>query len=57
MKTDRINTKHPLDISDMTDEELNCELEKGYASMWAGNTISAEKVFAAIHKENKPKNE
>ncbi|MBR5949590.1 MAG: hypothetical protein IKZ82_13250 [Clostridia bacterium] len=31
MKTDRTNTKHPLDISDMTDEELNCELEKGYA--------------------------
>lgn len=56
-KNDRINTKHPLDISDMTDEELNSELEKGYASMRAGNTISAEEVFAAIHKENKPKNE
>ena len=57
MKTDRTNTKHPLDISDMTDEELNSELEKGYASMEAGNTISVEEVFAAIHKENKPKNE
>ena len=55
MKTNRTNTKHPLDISDMTDEELNSELEKGYASMRAGKTIPAEEVFAAIRMGNKQK--
>lgn len=44
-KNDRMNTKHPLDISDMTDEELNCELEKGYASMRAEKTVSFNEAF------------
>lgn len=41
----------PLDIKDMTDEELNVELEKGYRSAEEGNTKSAKNVFADIRKE------
>lgn len=43
--------EHPLDISLMTSEQLNTELEKGYADMKAGRTIPAAEVFADIRKE------
>lgn len=43
--------EHPLDISLMTSEQLNEELEKGYADMKAGRTIPAAEVFADIRKE------
>lgn len=43
--------EHPLDISLMTSEQLNAELEKGYADMKAGRTIPAAEVFADIRKE------
>lgn len=43
--------EHPLDISRMTKEQLDAELEKGYADMQAGRTIPAERVFADIRKE------
>lgn len=42
---------HPLDISRMTAEQLDEELEKGYADVRAGHTISMEQAFADIHKE------
>lgn len=41
---------HP-DISRMTDEQLNAELEKGYADMQAGRTVLAAEAFADIRKE------
>lgn len=43
--------EHPLDISLMTSEQLNAELEKGYADMKAGRTIPAAEAFADIRKE------
>lgn len=43
--------EHPLDISRMTDEQLNGELEKGYADMQAGRTIPAAEAFADIRKK------
>ena len=43
--------EQPLDISLMTSEQLNAELEKGYADMKAGRTIPAAEVFADIRKE------
>lgn len=43
--------EHPLDISLMTSEQLNTELEKGYADMKEGRTIPAAEVFADIRKE------
>ncbi len=43
--------EHPLDISLMASEQLNAELEKGYADMKAGHTIPAAEAFADIRKE------
>lgn len=42
---------HPLDISRMTAEQLDAELEKGYADAKAGRTIPMEQAFADIRKE------
>jgi DNA-damage-inducible protein J len=38
-------------IADMTNEELNVELEKGYADFLKGNYKSAEQTFADIRKD------
>lgn len=38
-------------IVDMTEEELNVELEKGYADFLKGNYKSAEQTFADIRKD------
>lgn len=43
--------EHPLDVSRITAERLNAELEKGYADMQAGRTIPADEVFADIRRE------
>ena len=42
---------HPFDISHMTQEELNAELEKGYADIQAERDRPAEYVFADIRKD------
>ena len=42
---------HPLNISNMSSEELDAELEKGYADMEAGRTIPVETALADIRKE------
>lgn len=43
--------EHPQDVSRMTVDQLNAELEKGYADLQAGRTIPAEQAFADIRKE------
>ncbi|MGF7012058.1 putative transcriptional regulator [Lachnospiraceae bacterium PF1-21] len=40
-----------LDISSLTEEQLNMELEKGYADIKAGRTRPASEVFADIRKD------
>lgn len=40
--------QHPLDIGKMSEEQLNAEIEKGYADKKAGRVVSAKKVFADI---------
>lgn len=40
-----------IEISALSEEQMNGELEKGYADMKAGRTKSAKKVFADIHKD------
>lgn len=40
----------PIDISELTEGQLNAELEKGYADIKAGRTRNAEDVFADITK-------
>ena len=40
--------QHPLDIGSMSGEQLDAELEKGYADMQTGRVVSAKKAFADI---------
>jgi DNA-damage-inducible protein J len=40
-----------VDASVLSDEEMNAELEKGYADMKAGRTKSAKAVFAGIRED------
>ncbi|MEG2543778.1 MAG: type II toxin-antitoxin system RelB/DinJ family antitoxin [Longicatena sp.] len=47
----KIPPARPLDMSSLLEEQMNVELEKGYADMKAGRTKSAKKVFADIHKD------
>ena len=42
---------HPLDVSRMTTEQLNAELEKGYAQKQDEQAIPAEQAFADIRKK------
>ena len=44
---------HPLDVSRMAPEQLNAELEKGYADIQAERTRPASEVFTDIRKEFK----
>lgn len=39
------------DISKLTEQELNAELQKGYDDMLAGRTKPASEVFASIRKD------
>ena len=41
----------PLDVNQMTEEQFNTELGKGYTEMRAGQTAAAADVFAEIRKE------
>ena len=47
----RLPDTMPIDISTLTEEQLNSELEKGYADIAAGRTKSAKKVFEDIRKD------
>ncbi len=47
----RLPVAQPVDISAITDEQLNAELEKGYADIMAGRTRSAKSVFDDIRKD------
>lgn len=38
-------------VNPLTKEELDMEIEKGYADMAAGRTVPAEKAFADIRKK------
>lgn len=40
-----------LDIRTMTDEQMNAELEKGFADLQAGKTRPAKAVFDELRKE------
>ena len=40
--------QHPLDVKNMTESQLNAELEKGYADMKAGRVVSAKQAFSDI---------
>ena len=43
--------EHPLDVSRMTVEQIDSELEKGYAQMNAGQSIPEKQAFDDIRGE------
>jgi len=47
----KIPSSRPVHMSAISEEQLNIELEKGYADMKTGRTKSAAKVFADIRKD------
>jgi DNA-damage-inducible protein J len=47
----KLPVEKPLNINEMTKEELDAALEEGYADILAGRTEPAEKVFADLERE------
>lgn len=47
----KIPRRNPLDVSRLSEEALNRELEKGYADIEAGRTRPAREVFAELRRE------
>lgn len=47
----KLPSAQPVDLSSISDEQLNVELEKGYADIVAGRTRSAKSVFEEIRKD------
>ena len=48
----KLPSARPLDVSTLTGEELDAELEKGYGDIAAGRTKSAKTVFEDIRREH-----
>ena len=47
----KISRKHPLDMSLLSEKELDAELEKGYADIAAGRMSPAREVFADLRRD------
>ena len=47
----KILPARPIDMSALSEEQMNAELEKGYEDMKAGRTKSASKAFSDIRKD------
>ena len=47
----KLPASRPVDVSTLSPEQLNEELEKGYADIVSGNTRSAKSVFDDIRKD------
>jgi len=47
----KLPANRPVDISVLSEDELNAELEKGYADMTAGRTREAKSVFDEIRRD------
>jgi addiction module RelB/DinJ family antitoxin len=47
----KIPETHPLDMSRLTNAQMDEELEKGYADMLEGRTKTADKTFADIRRD------
>lgn len=46
----KLPVAQPLDASKITEQQMNAEIEKGYADILAGKSRSAEDVFADMRK-------
>ena len=47
----KLNYRKPMDISSMTKDEFDFELEKGYQDAVAGRTKPIDEVFESLNKE------
>ncbi len=47
----KVPVSYPVDMTTLSDTELDAELEKGYADVQAGRTKAASEVFASIRKD------
>ena len=47
----KMPSAHPVDVSALSEAQMNAEPEKGYADMQADRTRSAKSVFADIRKD------
>lgn len=47
----QLNYRKPLNISSVSKDKLNAELEKGYQSILSGDVKPADEVFVSLHKE------
>ena len=47
----KLPAQHPADVSTLSADQLNTELEKGFADISAGRTKDAKSVFADIRKD------
>ena len=47
----KLPSAKPVDMSALSKEELDAEIEKGYADMLAGKTKPADQVFAGIRRD------
>ncbi len=47
----KLPAKAPLSLAELTTEQLNAELQKGYDSLLAGKSYSAEQVDELLSKE------
>lgn len=47
----KIPSSRPVSVAEMTQAELDTELEKGFADMEAGRTKTARQAFADIRKD------
>ncbi|MEA4923560.1 MAG: type II toxin-antitoxin system RelB/DinJ family antitoxin [Eubacteriaceae bacterium] len=47
----KMPSARPIDMSSLSEEQINAELEKGYADMKEGRTKPAKKAFSDIRKD------
>ena len=47
----KMPSARPVDVSALSEAQMNAELEKGYADMQAGRTKNAKKAFSDIRKD------
>ena len=47
----KLPAKKPAGLGALSEEELNIELEKGFADISAGNVRPASEVFADLHRD------
>ena len=48
----KIPTAKPVNVAELTEAELNAELEKGYADIEKGNVENAANAFAAFREKH-----